>query len=914
MRRYKALFFKIHRLIWPCISFITQKNKPFLFRIFLFLSLFFPLSSLAQSTQVQISGAYENQPLTQILTEWENTYSIKISYQHKVVEGLRVSASINDLSLSQALDQLLAQTELVYKVLKGNEVLIRKLTKRELKEQFEWYGRVIDSKTGEALAFASIVYGENKGTETNENGQFSINCTLATAPKEIKASYLGYKSKVVPVGKTVQSRDIVILLVPEIEEISEVTITEKEPTFSQDKSNGSTSLNVDKLNTLPAFVGGNDPIRNLQLLPGIGAYDDLSSELKVRGSDGDANMVILDGIPLYHVSHYFGIFSAINPEVANKIKLYKNVFPVKYGGRTASVVDITSHDLQQRKIGGSAELNLLTTSAYLELPISPKAALMIGGRITNRNVANTKLFSLLNQTSRATNFLNQDNSNEVQLNVEPNFQFYDFNAKLRWDLSLKTQLLLSFFTGSDQFDYAIERDFSRQEFVSEKVRYEEVANWKNTGASFQIQHQWSEQFTSNFAYSNSSLQHENNLSSSYEISRPLLNRVNSRTAAQNNNNQVSGMELRLENEWAFAKDQLIRFGGHYIKNETKTNLQLQDSSLLNINDNIGEQFAFFGQYRATILDKLELSLGLRPVYYKPLENVFWSPRASLAFSLTKKVYLKAAWSRYYQFLRRVNHETFFGRQYDFWVLANDSPVPLSSAQNSMVGLSWRNADFEFDIEFYQKDIDNVLEHAWVTVISSTDTVGGFRFFKGTGRVKGMDVLFKKTSGKYTGWLAYTLSKSTRQFPEIVNGVAFPAPEDRRHQLKWINQYSWKRWNFSLVYVYSTGQPFTDFRLIARTNGNRTTLRPIDRISYLDDYHRIDLGLNYSFSVIGQKGVLGISLFNVLNRQNVKYRQNVFLIRPNPQENPAKPIQLFSTEVQMLGLTPNVSFRIEFGEN
>ena len=184
----------------------------------------------------------------------------------------------------------------------------------------------------------------------------------------------------------------------------------------------------------------------------------------------------------------------------------------------------------------------------------------------------------------------------------------------------------------------------------------------------------------------------------------------------------------------------------------------------------------------------------------------------------------------------------------------------------------------------------------------------YRIFEGTGQSRGMDVLLKKTSGNYTGWLAYTLSKTTQQFPDIQNNVTFPSPDDRRHQFKWINQYRIGRWDFSLAYVFSSGAPYTDLSILALEPRDRRATNPNDRISYLNDYHRVDIGTYYHFPVFGSKGELGLSVFNLLNRKNVKYRQYLYAI---PTGNGNTTTRLIGTELQMLGITPNVSFKISF---
>ena len=873
------------------------------------------LSSIAQDRSYQISANYKEIALIEVLEDWEEQYSLKISYQHKAIEGIQISANFEQLSLSDALKQVLRNTPLVYRIQRDNEVLIRPANRKELEQPIELQGTVIDGNTGDPLAYAAISYSSTEGTVTREDGSFSFYYTKEKTPTAITIQYLGYKTLVIPFGKFIPSQNLRIELFPELREIDPITITEEEPAFSQpDKMSGSTTIKVDKLNTLPAFVGGVDPIRNLQLLPGISAFDDLSSELKVRGSDGDANMILLDGISLYNISHYFGIFSAINPAVVDEIKVYKNIFPVEYGGKTASVIDISTYPIEEREVNGSVELNLLTTTGYIEMPLSPKVGILLGGRITNRNVAATKLFSLLDQQVRDTTTVRGDNNRRTELvGVDPNFQFYDFNAKLKWKISKATTAQFSFFKGFDQFDYTFDREYFRQLQNFEVASFEERSNWRNTGTSVQLQNTWSDRFSSTLVAAFSQYENSNSWTSNYTRSIPARQIFVERAVFQSNVNDLESADLRLKNTLKLSSNQTLSFGASYSRKKTFTNLEIRDSILLNVQNNIGQQTAAFANYQASLFDKLNVALGLRSTYFDLTDQWYHSPRISMAYQMGKDSYLKASWSSYYQFLRRATHETPWAQQYDFRVLADGQIFPVAESRNIMLGASWSNNDFEFDIEFYQKDIENILEHALVVSRLDSSFVGEYQLFNGTGLVRGMDLLLKKTSGKYTGWLAYTLSKATQQFPEINANAVFPSPDDRRHQLKWINQYRWKKWRFSMVYVFSTGQPYTDLTIRAFQNLDRRELRAIERISYLDDYHRVDLGAIYEFPLFGFRSELGFSVFNILNRQNVKNRQNIYTFKPNQNTSGNQnAIRILGTELQMLGITPNVSFKINFG--
>ena len=171
-------------------------------------------------------------------------------------------------------------------------------------------------------------------------------------------------------------------------------------------------------------------------------------------------------------------------------------------------------------------------------------------------------------------------------------------------------------------------------------------------------------------------------------------------------------------------------------------------------------------------------------------------------------------------------------------------------------------------------------------------------------------MLKKSFSDYSSWISYSLSEVTNSFREIDHGNSYPAQDDQRHQLKWINQYRLKKWDFSMTYVFASGHPYTNLSAILDQR-NRGDLPPQDRLEYLSDYHRVDVGINYSFKAWGKKASLGASIFNLLDRDNVKYVQYTFVVKESDNTNKPGKNTVVGTELNMLGFTPNVSFSITF---
>lgn len=866
-------------------------------------------------------------------------YQLTIAYDYASVKTIKVNKTIRSNSLETALTTLFKNTNLEFQLTDDQRVLVRKVQNLTITttpappvHQYTFTGKITDTKTKTPLAFATIYCPlTNEGVSTDEAGNFSLTIKSSATEGTISIQYLGYIPRAFAWKKGDNLTNLNFGLQVKSLDFEEITIIEKLPTFTTNQTDGSMVLNAKQLNNLPSFGGGNDVFRGLQLLPGISASDDLSSELKIRGSDGDENMVIFDGITLYKVDHFYGVFSAVNPSVVNQVKVFKNAFPVEYGGRTAGVIDLATHSVAKPTISGGLQADLLTTSAHLAAPINEKMGLLIGGRTTNKDVADTDLFSLINDTEIK-------NNNAITLTkINPNFKFYDFNAKWIWQISQKSTVSASYYKGYDELDTTYELEFdtenkrnnNRIDEIKNVETLTEAVKWDNQGASLQIDHQWNSRINTNvnLAYSTYSEDQFINTTLVREITRkppkpkpgmPPTNQPTIRidTALETTNsffNAITGAELNIKNAWAINKNQQLVFGYHLVNNDVKSDLMIDNKSFLN-QDLTGSQHSIYAQYNLREFKKMTIGLGLRNTYYSVTQKNYLSPRFSLSYKASDHLNLKASCSQYYQFLRTNELEDRFGKSYDYWVLSTDkrNESPVASSKQCMLGFNLKNEGFELDVEAYYKSMDGVIQFAptvngFEEGIVNTSSKA-FEFFNGTGVSKGIDVLLKKSAGDFTGWLSYTLSQTTNSFPRIDFGNPFPSIDDRRHQFKFVGQYRYKQFDFSGVFVFSSGRPFTDLTIIEGQQ-DRKFLSVKDRVSYLKDYIRLDISAGYKFNIWSTKARVGASIFNVTNRENVKYRQQ---IRSIPNQRGEDPInQITSIEALMLGFTPNISFSVEF---
>jgi ferric enterobactin receptor len=875
-----------------------------------------------------IQERFDKVELKAVFALLEKKYNLRLSYEEAAIEGVRVDCRLQKADLGEAMSQLLRGTSLDFRIVDSRHVMIRSLPhKSDMEGPQEGRllsGRVLDAQTGEPLPFANLILsGNNTGTAADASGRFKLPLPPTDGDLVLRAQYLGYGPRLIRMESADFSSPVTIKLFPQVQEIPGITVKEQAPLLSLQVEESRWRIDAQQLKTLPDFAGGADLFRSLQLLPGIDASDDLTAGLRIRGSGSEENLILLDGITLYRVDHFFGVFSAINPKVVGQVDLYKNAFPAEYGGRTGGVLAIGTRNASPSEERGAMEVNLLTSNAYLQLPIASNLQLLLGGRISNGDISGGSLFGLVNQerlrSAKGDNPMSTL-TRSAFLSQTPDFRFYDFNGSLQWQWDTGGSMDLNLFRSYDRYRNYFENGFSNffhRIPVENREIYDELGSWSNTGYSFRVRKRWNDQFSSRLTVSRSLYQNRNDLEATLQRSTPFRGDT-SITATNLNDNSIEGIDWHFESVWKARDDNQLKFGYQGLTQRLSYHLGIDGRPLLR-DEHSANTHALYLEWDGQFAKQWGGRAGLRSTYYSPGEKVYFSPRFQLRFSPAEGLWLHSSWSRYFQFLRQVDYETRFGSSQPFYVLADENRFPVARSNHFSAGILYSGLGFGVEMEYFRKNTSGVLDYALLRTGFEPEQEGPARqlnyvAFKGEGFTQGLDVLLRKTGGIYTGWIAYTLSKAANRFPEILNGRSFPASNDRRHQLQLVNQLHLGDWNLSATYVFASGRPYTDLADLARLRLPSTDRRELlieNRLSYLDDYHRIDLGAFYEFPVGRTAGRLGLSVFNLFNRQNVKYRQYVFAIPESLQPGDELRSTPIGTELEMLDRTLNFSFEWRF---
>lgn len=727
-------------------------------------------------------------------------------------------------------------------------------------------GTITDAKSGEVLINVFVsdrVSGRN--CTTNKFGYYVFISNKQSF--QAACSSIGYKPKQI---KTVLHSDTVINieLDPIIYEIREITVGEKR--LEEKIETGKLNIPVNTINSLPNLMGEPDVLKAYQLMPGVQVGNESNNGLYVRGGTPDQNLFLLDDIPLYNVNHLGGLFSVFDHSIIKNIDLYKGGFPARYGGRASSVIDIRTKDGNTQKIGGKLGLGLLTSKLFLEGPIKKEKSSFVA----SIRYSNLGIYSYLYNQFQHTPFTQ-------------GYMFYDITLKGNVKLSDYNRLYMSVFKGKDVMYYKQtgQTDASSQTSSSGYAN----TNWGNSAGSIRWLH-----ILPNGYFNNLTLAYTR-----YSYSDMLKNtakNVSENTESSDKFTMISSSnDVILKSDFEMAKEKInIKLGAgvgfhSYVpttaKEELRTANNVQVTDIANNKRLWATDLSFYSELEYKIIGNLSANSGLRTGFYG-VNNAFFpivEPRLVLNYHFLPDFSLKSSYSRMIQQIHLLTSSG-VGLPSDIWVPSTNQLKPESSNQASLSLTHSIQNKYEFIVDMYVKYLHSLIEYKeGVLLYDSSNNWEEKVETGGVGKVKGIELLVKKKSGKLTGWLGYTLSSNLRQFKNINKGNPYPYVYEQRHNFSFVGNYRLSdQWEMTGTWTFHSGNhitlPSARYTVYREFYNAEVTARPVDVYVYsekngykMPDYHRLDIGFLYT-QIKTQKSDIkwSFNIYNAYNRQNAYY--------------------------------------------
>ncbi|NJM14053.1 MAG: TonB-dependent receptor [Bacteroidales bacterium] len=756
-------------------------------------------------------------------------------------------------------------------------------------------GVVVD-ENGTALPGASVYSTSiNKGVSTNASGKFSIILTLGQ--QKLIISYLGYQT----IDTTISlSTNATVNFQLQSTSISgeEITVTSQSKFDNiQALQPGSVKLKTEDLKSLPQFFGETDVVKAIQLMPGVQSVNEGSAGLYVRGGGPGDNLILLDNINLYNPSHLMGIFSVFSSEVVSDISLIKGGMPSEYGGRQSSVLEasLKTGDMYNHEIKGST--GLMNTQIMASGPI-------INGRLSYMIAARRSYLDIVKKL-----FIDNIITDPNNALRNTTYHLNDLYAKLYYTVNDNNRIELAGYQGGDFY-----------KLNQRGIGFRNNLDWGNKAISASWQHRFSDRLSGQWSLGYTDY--------FFDL------RANLKQVGFTLGTKVEDFNSQYRFTWLPNNNHTVKFGVEYTKHRIVPQHITLDLSDFNYNDfdvYHSHEWAAYLSENWKLSDKWAMAAGLRLSSFshvgpfnkyatnqvgvvtdtlvlpkgQPIDDFYnLEPRLVLNYIFNPNTSIKTSFSRAAQYVNYISVGS-VSLPTDIWYPSTaGSPPGISSQATLGIFKNFFGQDLETSIEAYYKLAEN-------TKVLSSSIFNSFDIGRleenlelGNLHSYGLEWFLKKNNGKLTGWLGYTLSKTSLTVKNINNGEPFPAKYDRTHDLSLVGSYKLNhRWSFSALFIYATGNSLTmpAGRMFIQGNVINDYTRP--NSFRMPAYHRLDVSATSLLKKTDKYETrLNFSVYNVYSRANPYYI--FFKVDGNIDEYrmSVKPVK-----IALFPILPSVSF-------
>jgi outer membrane receptor protein involved in Fe transport len=759
-------------------------------------------------------------------------------------------------------------------------------------------GYIRDSLNGETLIGATVsINGQSKGINSNQYGFYSI--TLDEGTYIFVCSYIGYRPRAIEVDLS-KDQQVNFEMLPRVDLSQEVVVTSRKRDANvKDAQMGKITLPIERIKSIPAFLGEVDLLKTIQFLPGVRNAGEGSSGLYVRGGGPDQNLILLDDAPVYNTGHLFGFFSIFNADAIKNVSLIKGGMPAQYGGRLSSVLDVSMKEGNNQKFQVDAGLGLIASRLSIQGPIKKnKASFIVSGRRTYIDVIAKPFIKKGSQFSGS------------------GYYFYDLNAKINYRFSEKDRLYLSGYFGRDVFDFAN----GKQSLLIN-------IPWGNSTGTLR----WNHVFNKRLFGNTTAVYNDYNFTFN---------------AAQNDfeiklKSGIRDVSLKQDFDWFPSPKHKVKFGGIYTYHRFTPSVVSgkQDSTVFEPNNAQVKHAHDLGLYIQDdweLTEKLKINAGIRYSWFQQVgpytiyetdadgnrldSTVFgkgkgvkshsgFEPRLTIRYALDDQTSVKASVTRNLQYIHLVSNAG-TTLPTDIWVPSTYKVRPqISWLYAAGLFKNFKDNMYETSVEVYYKHMNNQIEYKeGYAPTSLEDTENSFVFGKGWSY--GAEFYVNKARGKLTGWIGYTLSWTWRKFDDLNDGKKYPAKYDRRNDLSIVAVYELsKKWRLSGAFVFGSGNAATLPQRFYIVNGVLTQEYSKINEYRLPSYHRLDLSAILTPKKNARRKWKSEWVFSVYNAYSRKNPYFIYFDQSGSPYNGTLKIQ--AKQVSLFPIIPAVTWNVKF---
>ncbi|MBD0850717.1 TonB-dependent receptor [Maribacter arenosus] len=851
-------------------------HKPLL-SIIACLLLFFSFSKImAQDDSVTAKK------LISVLRSLETRYDIKFSYIDADITDITIKSSHFE-DLQDILSDIRDQTQLKIQKLNERYYTVTKSITVDI------CATVLDNFKENTVTGSSVsVLNSDIAMITDSDGYFSMENIPRKSMIQIK--HIGFKPLFITAEELVSHNPCKTLVLDlKYEQLDEVIVYQFLTTGLSKEIDASIQLTTKDFGILPGLIEP-DVLQTVQALPGIESIDETVSNINIRGGTNDQNLILWDGIKMYQSGHFFGLISAFNPYLTDKVTLIKNGTSAQYGDGVSGVLDMeTKNDITGDFYGGTG-FNLINGDVYGYVPIAQNAAFLFSARRSLTDFFDTPTYNQFSDRAFQDSQIMSTSGQTDEIKRTQDFYFYDFTGKLLFDISPDHKVRISFININNNLDYT-EQNLTALRETRSKL------NQVNISIGGSLDSRWSDIFTTkiNAYYTRYNLDSDNTT-----VNSPQL---------LSQENEVIETALKLNTAYSLSEN--LTWSNGY---------QLTETGILNFSDvtqppysnkikGVMRTHALFSELEYRSPDKKLFARGGTRLNYSENLNTFSEffiePRLNVNYELVDNLKMELQG----EFKNQTTHQVvdleqnFLGVEKRRWYIADPDnpllPLPITKSKQGSLGLNYDHPSLYVGIEGFYKEVNGISART-----QGFQSEGEFNEEIGSYTVKGLEFLVNKKTSDYSAWFSYSYNLNDYTFEDIVPQT-FPNNLDVRHTITFAGNYTYNKFKIGVGLNYRTGKPYTE---PDPDNPVDTSFFP-SQISFqeanssrLPDYLRMDVSAIYDFKLSPRiNATVGASVLNLTDRKNIL---NTYY-RLNDDD------EIETVESVSLGLTPNISFRVRF---
>ncbi|WP_119792838.1 TonB-dependent receptor [Flavobacterium anhuiense] len=864
----------------------------------------FFLFSLCMSAQSVTVTVDQNVTLKEFFKQIESQTDFKFAFTDQIDTNKKYFTQKNtykNIEMSKLITEL-NQTSIVQFSIVGSNIFVKQKvqTQKPTKKKSKLTGHVYDDERQPVIGANIFIKELETGVVTDANGKYSID--VPNGSYTVQVSYVGFKNEEKRVSVSDDTK-VNFNVDSDSQQLGEVIVMNNKAVDIKTTQMSVNKLSMQEIKKIPVAMGEPDPLKSILTLPGVTNAGEASSGFNVRGGAADQNLILLDGAPVYADSHMFGFFSIFNADIVNGLDLYKGGIPSKFGGRVSSVLDVTQQtgDFEEYKVNGG--IGIISSRLLVQGPLQKeKGSFILSGRASYAH-----LFMKL-----------ADNNNSAM--------FYDLNAKLNYRFNAKNSLSFSGYFGNDIFDI-------NDRFASTYGSTMGILSWK---------HKFSDRVNSN-------------LSTFYSDYRFNLE-IPIESFKWDSNIASYGLKYN----WNFHQSEKFKInygidGLYYNFNPGVVKPTSPDSQFnyMQLDKKYALEASAFVDFENQITEKLNFRYGLRysmfyrlgdeiistyengqAVVYNPLYKIYeegtpngsisygkgktiskfnnFEPRAALSYAFNDETSIKASYNRMAQYIHILSN-TQSPLPMSIWTPSGPFTKPQLLDQYAMGYFrNFKDGDYSLETELFYKNVQNRIDYIDGADVLANNNIEQV-ILNGKARSYGMELLFRKNTGVFTGWISYTLSRAeqktpgrTPEEPGIANGDWYLSGYDKLHNLSIVGSYELNpKWSFNGNFTLQSGQPVTYANGYYEMGGIHVPNYSLRNENRLPLFHHLDVAATYTPKPDKKKGWQSywvFSLYNIYNRKNAASMS--FTTNEDTGANETRRLSIF-------GIVPGVSYNFKF---